>query len=155
MGLMVFYLFHRTEAERLDSAWTCASPTFLSYDELSGHVPLCGISWQRQEAINISTKEYFKHARGRLIDSSIHREFGKVMCELMSSMMIPGGLVFSFMRSRDIKSRKKKGRGTLVWLVYKRIEVVFRASCEKKLRVVASKEVRSVVAVMASSKSLG
>ena len=34
-------------------------------------------------------------------------------------------------------------------------EIVFRASCGKKLRVVAAKEIRSVVPFMASSKSLG
>ena len=61
--------------------------------------------------------KYFKQASERLTVSSIYRDLGEVMHELMSSMMIPGGLVFMFVRSRDINSRKEKGRGTLVWLV--------------------------------------
>ena len=73
----------------------------------------------------------------------------------MNYMIMPGGLVLSCMRSRDINARKMKGRGTVVWLVYMQTEIVFRASCGKKLRVVAPKEIKSVVAVMASSKSLG
>ena len=82
---------------------------------------------------------YFMQASGRLSVSSIYRELGEVMHELMRSMMIPGGLVFISVRSRDINSRKEKGRETLVWLVCKRIEVVNRAICGKSLRVLAPK----------------
>ena len=77
------------------------------------------------------------------------------MHDLMNSTMIHGGLVLSCVRSRDINAKKMKGKGTLVWLVCMRIEVVFKASCGKKLRVVESKENRSVVSFMASSESLG
>ena len=77
------------------------------------------------------------------------------MSDLMNCMIIPSGLALSCVRSRDINTRKMKGRGTIVWLVYMQTKIVFRASCGKKLRVVAPKEIRSVVAVMASSKSLG
>ena len=81
----------------------------------------------------------------RLVVSLIHRELGKVMCDSMDNMMILGVLLFSCVRSRDINARKMKGRGTLVWLVCKRIEVVIRASCGKNLRVLVPKVVRSMV----------
>ena len=77
------------------------------------------------------------------------------MYDLMNSTVIPGGLVLSCVRSKDINARKMKGKGTVVWLVCMGIEVVFKASCGKKLRVVEPKEIRSVVAVMDSYESLG
>ena len=80
---------------------------------------------------------------------------GKVMCELMHCMIIPGGLVISCMRSRDINAKKMKGRGTVIWQVCMQNEIVFNARVGKKLGVVVSKVIRSVVVVMASSESLG
>ena len=77
------------------------------------------------------------------------------MYDLMNNTMIHGVLVLSCVRSRDINAKKMKGKGTMVWLVCIQIEVVFKASCGKKLQVVAPKEIRSVVSFMASSESLG
>ena len=121
---MLFALYHRTGAESLESSWRSGSPspTCLSCGEVSGHVPPCGLSWHRRAAFKYNTMKYFKQASERLTVSSIYRDLGEVMHELMSSMMILGGLVFMFARSRDINSRKEKGRGILVWMVCRRIE---------------------------------
>ena len=131
MALIPCVLFHRTVAGSFDISWRSGSysPMCLPLGEACGHVPTRGLSWHCKEAVKYGTMKDRNQAHGRLSIQSMYCELGEVTPVLMSSTMISGGLRVWLVRSRDINTRKEKGRGSLIWMVCRRIKHVIWVLC--------------------------
>ena len=131
MALIPYAPFHRTMAGSLYIFRRSDSylPTCLPLGEAHSHVPVRGLSWYRMEAVKYGTMKDNNQARGRLSIELTYSELGEATPVLMSNMMILGGLRVGLVSSKDINTRKEKGRGILIWLVCRRNKDVSWVFC--------------------------